>query len=75
MFVPLRDYLPIFFQTYGGDPVFVAFARSMLEVIGSTPDRDKVSFVCDDEEEVAFAFHMFRLYRRVKRILFSLTET
>jgi Protein of unknown function (DUF3800) len=55
-----------FFQTYGADPVFVAFARSMLEVIGFTPERDKVSFVCDDEEEVAV--HVFRLYRRVKRI-------
>jgi uncharacterized protein DUF3800 len=55
-----------FFQTYGADPIFVAFARSMLEVIGFTPDRDKISFVCDDEEEVAF--HMFKLYRRVKKI-------
>jgi hypothetical protein len=53
-----------FFQTFGNDPVFIAFARAMLEVVGFTPDNDKIIFVCDDEEETALPF--YKLYRRVK---------
>lgn len=55
-----------FFQAYGGDPIFVAFARSILEVIEFTPDNDKISFTCDDEEKTAF--HLYRLYRRIKKV-------
>jgi len=56
-----------FFQTYGNDPVFVAFARSLLRVIEFTPDPDKISFICDDDEETAV--HFYRLYRRIKKVL------
>jgi hypothetical protein len=55
-----------FFQSYGNDPVFVAFARALLKVVEFTPDPDKISFICDDEEQVAF--HIYRLYRRIKRV-------
>lgn len=55
-----------FFQTFGNDPVFVAFARAMLEVVGFTPAHDKIIFVCDDEEEKALPF--YKLYRRVKKV-------
>lgn len=65
--VPTFKKMPShFFQSYGSDPVFVAFTRSLLEVMGFTPDGDKVSFVCDDDEQMAW--HMFRLYRRVKNV-------
>jgi uncharacterized protein DUF3800 len=53
-----------FFQTYGSDPIFVAFARALLKVVDFTPDGDKISFTCDDEEQLAF--HIYRLYRRIK---------
>jgi len=55
-----------FFQTYGDDPVFVAFARALLKVVEFTPDQDKISFTCDDEEQVAFP--IYRLYRRIKTV-------
>jgi len=55
-----------FFQTYGNDPVFVAFARALLKVVEFTPDPDKISFICDDEEQVAI--HIYRLYRRIKTV-------
>lgn len=56
-----------YFQTYGRDPVYVAFARSLLKVIDFTPDHDKISFTCDDDEETATT--LFRLYRRVKNVI------
>ncbi|HKW62306.1 MAG TPA: DUF3800 domain-containing protein [Candidatus Acidoferrum sp.] len=55
-----------FFQSYGNDPVFMAFARALLKVVEFTPNRDKISFICDDEEQVAFP--IYRLYRRVKTV-------
>lgn len=55
-----------FFQTYGDDPVFMAFARALLKVVEFTPDKDKISFICDDEEKVAFP--IYRLYRRIKTV-------
>ena len=61
------DKLPThFFQSYGHDPVFVSFARALLKVIDFTPDKDKIVFTCDDDEEVGV--HMFRLYRKVKKV-------
>jgi hypothetical protein len=51
-----------FFQSYGNDPVFVAFARALLKVLDFTPDKDKIGFTCDDDEELAV--HLFRLYRK-----------
>jgi hypothetical protein len=55
-----------FFETYGNDPIFVAFARSLLKVVEFTPDKDKISFICDDDEGIAQ--HLFRLYRRIKKV-------
>jgi hypothetical protein len=37
-----------------------------LKVAEFTPERDKISFICDDEEQVAF--HIYRLYRRIKTV-------
>ena len=55
-----------FYQSYGNDPQFVAFARSLLQVVGFTHDRDKVIFTCDDDEKLGV--HLFRLYRKIKKI-------
>jgi uncharacterized protein DUF3800 len=55
-----------FFRSYGNDPIFVAFARTLLRVLEFTPDKDKIGFTCDDDEELAV--HLFRLYRKVKRV-------
>jgi hypothetical protein len=55
-----------FFQTYGDDPAFMAFARALLKVVEFTPGQDKISFICDDEEKLAFP--MYRLYRRIKTV-------
>lgn len=55
-----------FFQTYAHDPVFLSFARALLRVVDFTPDKDKIVFTCDDDEEIAIP--MFRLYRRIKKV-------
>lgn len=55
-----------FFKTYGNDPIFVSFARALLKVVEFTPDNDKISFTCDDDEESSV--DLFRLWRRVKRV-------
>lgn len=55
-----------YFQTYGRDPVYIAFARALLRVVDFTPDHDKISFTCDDDQETATT--LFRLYRRIKQV-------
>ena len=55
-----------YFQVMGDDPFFTAFTRTMLEVLKITHPEDKISLICDDEEEMALP--MYRLFRRVKTI-------
>jgi hypothetical protein len=56
-----------FFQVYGHDPVYMAFARTILQVAEFTPDRDGLALVCDEDEETAISF--YRLYRRIKKVM------
>lgn len=55
-----------FLRMYGRDPIYMAFVRTILQVIKFTPDRDRMVMVCDEDEETANNF--YRLYRRVKRV-------
>src|ERR1700691_3750879 len=58
---------PHFFQVYGHDPSYLAFVRAVLQVSQFTPDGERVSLICDEDEETAIPF--YKLYRRVKKIL------
>jgi len=51
-------------QTMSENPCFTAFARSLLAVLEVTDTEDKISLICDDEEEAAWP--KYQLYRRVK---------
>jgi hypothetical protein len=53
-------------QTLGNDPFFTAFLRTILEALELTHEDDKLTLICDDEEEMAEA--MYKLYRRVKLV-------
>lgn len=53
-------------QILGDDPFFTAFLRMLLEIMELTHHEDKLSMICDDEEEMALP--MYKLYRRVKLI-------
>lgn len=55
-----------YFQLMGDDPSFTAFTRTLLAVLEITHPEDKISLICDDEEEMALP--MYRLFRRVKKI-------
>ncbi len=44
----------------------MAFMRALLYVLDFTPPKDKISFICDDEEQMALPF--YRMYRRIKKI-------
>jgi hypothetical protein len=55
-----------YYQILGDDPFFTAFLSMVMEVVGDVPANDQLSFICDDEEEMAIP--MYRLYRRVKLI-------
>lgn len=55
-----------FFEVYGNDPIFMTFVRTVMHVTEFTPDRSKISMICDDDEGTAL--HFFRLYRRVKKV-------
>ncbi len=65
--VPAFNELPShLYQIYGKDPAFMAFMRALLYVLDFTPPKDKISFICDDEEQMALPF--YRMYRRIKKI-------
>jgi hypothetical protein len=55
-----------YFQILGSDPFFTAFLRTMLRFLEAVTEGDRVSLVCDDEEEMAIP--MFKLYRQLKRV-------
>jgi hypothetical protein len=65
--VPAFKKLPShFYKFFGPNPIYMAFARAMLHVVEFTPSNDKISFICDDEEQIAWEF--YRLYRRIKKV-------
>jgi hypothetical protein len=51
-------------QAMGDNPFFTAFTRSVLAVLEVTDTEDKISLICDDEEETAWP--MYQLFRKVK---------
>lgn len=57
---------PHFFQFYGRDPSYMAFVSNLLELIGYTPQRDKIVLVFDEDEETTIPF--YHLYKRVKKL-------
>jgi hypothetical protein len=58
---------PHFFQVYGNDPSYLAFVRAVTQIDDFTPSKEKISLICDEDEETAIPF--YRLYRRVKKVL------
>jgi hypothetical protein len=65
--VPAFNELPShLYQIYGKDPAFMAFMRTLLYVLDFTPHKEKISFICDDEEQMALPF--YRMYRRIKKM-------
>lgn len=46
------------------DPCYTAFARTVLEIVESSPSDGIISLYCDDEEKTAWPF--YELYRRIK---------
>lgn len=53
-------------QFLGNDPFFTAFLRTLIEVLGLTHPDDKLTVICDDDEQMAPP--MYKLYRRVKLV-------
>jgi hypothetical protein len=54
------------FHFFKNDPIFLAFARSILQVVDFTPANDKITFICDDDQQTAE--HFLALYRRIKNV-------
>jgi Protein of unknown function (DUF3800) len=55
-----------FFQVFGSDPSYMAFMRIMLQLAEFASASDKISLICDEDEQTALAF--YRLYRRIKKV-------
>jgi hypothetical protein len=51
-------------QAMGDNPCFTAFTRALLAVLEVTDTEDKISLICDDEEEAAWP--MYQLFRKMK---------
>jgi hypothetical protein len=58
---------PHFFQVFGHDPIYMAFMRTILQLVDFTPDRDGMVLVCDEDEQTAIPF--YQLYRRIKKVM------
>lgn len=43
---------PHFFRVFGKDPSYMAFVRTLLQVVDFTPDRDGLVLVCDEDEKL-----------------------
>jgi hypothetical protein len=54
-----------FHQQFGDKPSYLAFARSILQIVEWTPDDDKIALICDEDEEIAIPF--YQLYKQIKR--------
>ena len=61
-----RAMPPHFIQMMGDNPHFTAFTRALLAVLEITGQEDKISLICDDEEQTAWP--MYQMFRRVKLI-------
>src|ERR1039458_3091912 len=48
----------------GKNPHYLAFIRALIEIAAPLQETDRISVICDDEEETAW--HMYQLYRRIK---------
>lgn len=53
-------------QFLGDDPFFTAFLRMLIEALNLTHPNDRLTFICDDDEQMALP--MYKLYRRVKLV-------
>jgi len=63
--VAFKRLPPHFFQVFGTDPAYLAFMRIMLLVTEFTPEEDKISMICDEDEGTAISF--YKLYRKLKQ--------
>ncbi len=55
-----------FFQVYGSDPLYMCFARTLLQICEFADDPDKISLVYDEDAETLW--DLYQLYRRVKKV-------
>ena len=55
-----------YFQVLGDNPFFTGFLRAILELLRLVGEQDRITLICDDEEQMALP--MYKLYRRVKLI-------
>jgi uncharacterized protein YozE (UPF0346 family) len=53
-------------KLWSDDPIFMAFTRQILQVMGPMRRNDTINIACDDEEHTALP--MYKLYRRVKLV-------
>jgi len=65
--VPAFKSLPNhYFKILGDDPFFTAFLRAVLDAVSFVEEGDRLTLVCDDEEQMALP--MYKLYRRIKLV-------
>jgi hypothetical protein len=51
-------------KTLGDNPFFTAFLRTVLDAITLVAEYDRLTLICDDEEQMALP--MYKLFRRIK---------
>ena len=60
------------------DPYYLAFARGLIEIVGYVQDNEKISLICDDDEDTAWGCYSHyrairRVHEKVKEKVVSLT--
>ena len=51
-------------EVWSDDPIYMAFAAVVMEILGPLNEGDRISVIYDDEEKVGLT--VFRLYRKIK---------
>jgi hypothetical protein len=62
-----RELPQQFHEVYDRDPIYMAFARALLQATGFTGKNNKLGFTCDDDLETGNKF--FILYRKIRRVM------
>lgn len=56
-----------FYRVYGKDPSYMAFVRTLLQVMDFAGESDQIAIACDEDEQTALDF--YKLYKSVKQVM------
>ena len=62
--VAFRSLPSHYYKILGNNPTFTAFLLAILDAISLVEEGDRLTLICDDEEQIALP--MYKLHRRIR---------